>query len=185
MIISYPKPIITRKYFIVFAIAVLLSWSLHEFAHWTMGEFLGYKMRMTLNTSFPLSRSYSSDLDYLLISAAGPIITLLEAILIFILMIQRRRLLLYPFLFTCIYMRLFATIISFRNPNDEARISSTIGMGKFTMPVIMTTILSLLIIKVSQRYQLSFGFNLISTGLVILFSSMIILADMYFKIYIL
>jgi hypothetical protein len=182
MIGDSSKVEINKKYVSIFAIAVLLSWTLHEFAHWAVGECLGYKMTITLNSSFPANGHYIKDLHYQIISAGGPIFTLCEAILIFILMRRQRRILLYPLLFTCFYMRLFATVISFRNPNDEARISSAMGIGKFTLPLIMTIILFALIYKVSNMYKLGTKFNLINFGLTLLFSSIIILADMYFKV---
>ncbi len=182
---DYTKPKIDKKYIAVFAIAVFLSWILHELAHWAAGEYLGYKMGMTLNKSYPISGQLSKDLHYQIISAAGPIFTLCEAFLVFLLMAQRKRILLYPFIFTCFYMRLFATVISFRHPNDEARISTAIGIGKFTLPIIMTGILFALLYKVSKAYSFNTKFNLANLGLTILFSSLIILADMYFKVRIL
>ncbi len=179
---NFAKPLITKKYIAVFAVAVFFSWIFHEFAHWTTGEFLGYKMVMTLNATYPLSGKYSKDLHYQLISAAGSIFTLCEAIVIFILMMRKKRILLYPFLFTCFYMRFLAAIISIRNPNDEARISDSIGVGKFTLPVVMTIILFVLLYQTSRKYRFSAKFILANLGLIILFSSIIILADMYFKV---
>ena len=173
---------IDKTYIAVCAISVLLSWILHELAHWTVGESLGYKMVMTLNSSCPISGHFSSDSHYQIISAAGPVFTLGEAILFYVLMKNRNRVILYPFLFTCFYMRLFATIISFINPNDEARISSAIGIGKFTLPLIMTSVLFLFIYKTTKEYKFDLKFNLTNLGLIILFSSFIILADMYLKV---
>jgi len=179
---NYSTPKINNQYIAIFAIAVFLSWTLHELAHWIVGECLGYTMGMTLNSGFPLSGQYAQNWHYQLISAGGPIFTLCEAILIFILMTKRKRILLYPFIFTCFYLRLLATIISFRNPNDEARISYALGIGKFTLPIISTIILFTLVYKISKSYGLSTKFNWANLGLVILFSSIIILTDMYFKI---
>lgn len=179
---SYLKLEITKKYILVFGLAVLLSWILHEFAHWTMGEYLGYTMGMTLNSSYPVNGSFLKDSHYQMVSAAGPVFTLLEAILMYVLMVQRTRLLLYPFLFTCFYMRFFAMLISFRKPNDEARISIAMGFGKFTLPLIMATVLFLIIYKVNKKYSFDKKFNFANLGLVILFSSVIILADMYLKV---
>ena len=179
---DFSKTQIDKRYVAVFAIAVFLTWTLHELAHWTVGEYLGYKMVITLNSGYPVSGQYSKDLHYQIISAAGPTFTLLEALLVFILMIQGKRFLLYPFIFTCFYQRLFATIISFRHPNDEARISTAIGIGKFTLPIIMTSILFALVYKVSKKYRFDTKFNLGNLGLTILFSSLIILTDMYFKV---
>lgn len=176
------QPKIDRTYIAISGMAVLLTWLLHELSHWAAGEWLGYDMVMTLNSGYPVSRQYSQELHYQLISAAGPIFTLGEALLIFILMKKSRRVWLYPFLFTCFYMRLFATVISFRRPNDEARISTALGIGKFTLPILMTIALFLLLYNVSKSYGFKSKFNLINLGLVILFSSLIILADMYFKV---
>ena len=182
MTANHTKQVIDKKYIAVFAVAVFFSWSAHELAHWVAGEWLGYKMGMSLNAAYPLCGYYLQDSHYQLVSAAGPVFTLCEAIVVFVLMLQRRRVLLYPFLFTCFYMRLFAMVISFRNPNDEARISSALGAGKFTLPLVMTALLFLLVCKISKQYRLRTIFNLASLGLAILFSSVIILADMYFKL---
>jgi hypothetical protein len=78
---KYARLKIDKIYIAVFAIAVFFSWILHELAHWTVGEYLGYKMGMTLNSSYPISGHYSSDLNYQIISAAGPV--LLKTRLIF------------------------------------------------------------------------------------------------------
>lgn len=183
---EYPKPEINKKYvakyIAVFALAVLFSWTSHELAHWVVGEYLGYAMGMTFNSSYPLEGRYYQNWHYQLISAAGPIFTLSEALLIFVLMIRRKRVLLYPFIFTCFYMRLFAALISFGNPNDEARISSAIGIGKFTLPIIVSAVLFAAVYKISKVYGFDRKFILTNLGLVILFSSIIILVDMYFKV---
>jgi len=173
---------VDTKYLLVTGLAVALSWTIHEFAHWSAGTFLGYDMAMTLNKVFPVNGQYSSSSHYQIISAAGPLLTLAEAIVIFVIMRRMEIKLLYPFLFTCLYMRFFATIISFRNPNDEARISKSLGLGTFTLPIIMTAILLLLVYKVSLQYGFDIKFNIINLGLIIFFSSFIILADQFFHV---
>ncbi len=131
------------NYVLITALAVLLSWISHELAHGLMGESLGYVMGMSFNKCFPVDGSFKSQQDYQMVSAAGPVFTLIQAIFIFILMKYRHSKLLYPFLFTCFYMRFFATIISIINPNDEARISKWLGLGKFTLPILMSALLFL------------------------------------------
>lgn len=173
---------INARYVSLTFIAVLSSWILHEFAHWLTGTLLHYKMGMSLNKTFPLAGTYASERDYHLISAAGPLITLLEAGVIFFLMQRHERRLLYPFLFACFYMRFFALIISFRRPNDEARISSALGLGTFTLPLIVTGILFVLLYRTSRQYQFPTSFNAINFGLILLFSSVIIMADQYFNL---
>jgi hypothetical protein len=155
---------------------------LHELSHVLAGIFLGYDMGATLNKAFPVSGSYSSDSHYQLVSAAGPLFTLVEALIVFLLMRSRNIKWLYPFLFTCFYMRFFAAGISFLNPNDEARISRSLGLGTFTLPVIMTAILFWMLYTISRRYGFSKKFNLLTLVLVIFFSSIIILSDQFFSI---
>ena len=179
---NYSKSRFTKKYIFIFVIAVVSSWILHELAHWAVGEYLGYEMEMTLNGSYPLNGKYDRDLDYQFISAGGVIFTLFEATLVFVLMTFRNRIFLYPFLFTCFYMRLLATIISLFNPNDEARISDALGWGKFTLPLIVTGFLFILVYRITKLYKFDIKFNLGNSGLVIIFSSVIILMDMFFKI---
>jgi hypothetical protein len=173
---------ITVKYILVTGLAVLFSWVLHEFAHWTAGNMLGYEMVMSLNKNTPVNGFFKSDKHYQLISAAGPFITLLQAFLVFFLMKKQKTTLLYPFLFSCFYMRLFATVISFRHLNDEARISNSLAIGTFTLPIIVTAVLLLLVYKTSVNNKFTFRFNLITLGLVIFFSSIIIMADQFLHI---
>ena len=182
IMINFARPKIDKIYIGVFAIAVFFSWTLHELAHWTVGKYFGYEMVMTLNSAFAINGNFSRDLHYQIISAAGPIFTLSQAALFYVLMKNKNRVLLYPILFTCFYMRLFATIISFRHPNDEARISTAIGIGKFTLPLIVTGLLFILIYRTTKDYKFDLKFNLANLGLTVLFSSIIILVDMYLKI---
>ena len=168
------------NYFFITGAAVLLTWELHEFAHWPAGTMLGYDMVMTLNTGYSLSAV--KDWHSQLISAAGPIVTLLEATFVFLIMRRYDLKLLYSFLFTCLYCRFFATLISVRKLNDEARISKFLGIGTFTLPLIMSAILFFLVYKISRQYYFDKKFNLINLGLVILFSSIIILTDQFFRL---
>jgi hypothetical protein len=182
MTISSKDNSIDWKYTLISGIAVVLSWTLHEFAHWFTGSYLGYNMAMTLNKSFPLNEKYATIADYQIISAAGPLSTLTQAIVIFMVMKHSKIKWLYSFLFTCFYMRFFAAIISFLNPNDEARVSKFLGIGTFTLPIIMVAFLFFFVYKISKQYKFGYRFIAINLGLVILFSSIIILADQFFFI---
>lgn len=176
-----PAARISIKYVSVTFIAVVFTWILHEMAHWLTGTLMGYNMLMSLNKVFPAS-GYNAKIDYHLVSAAGPLITLLEAIIVFILIRRRKRIVLYPFLFACFYTRLLATFMSFHRLNDEARISSALGVGSFTLPLIVTGILFIMLYITNRRYQFPGAFNAINFGLTVLFSSMIILTDQFLKV---
>lgn len=168
---------VAAKYVLITLLAVLLSWVLHESAHWLTGVALGNEMTMTLNASFPTARKYNRDADALLVSAAGPLFTLLQAVVVFTVMRNRSAKLLYPFLFTCLYMRLLAMGLSFINPNDEARISRDLGIGMFTLPLIVSAFLFFLVWLISKQYGFNKKFNAINVGLVMLFSSILVLVD--------
>ncbi|HVG41660.1 MAG TPA: hypothetical protein VM888_08615 [Chitinophagaceae bacterium] len=172
----------TATYILVLFVAAILTWLLHEWAHWLTGTLLGNKMVMTLNTSYPISKFYEEKGDKYLVDMAGPLITLMQAIIVFILMKYRNIKWLYPFLFVCFYIRLLAACLSFLNPNDEARVSKGLGLGTFTLPLLMVSILFFLIYSTSQRYHFSKKFNLVNLAFIILFTSVIILSDQFFHI---
>ncbi len=129
LITSPANPTINGKYIIVCALAVFLTWILHEFSHWSAGELLGLDMTMSLNRTFQLHAETTSVTNAEIISIAGPLFTLCQAVLVFLLIKKTKNWLLYPFLLVCFYMRFFAAVVSFRNPNDEARVSQLMGIG--------------------------------------------------------
>jgi hypothetical protein len=175
------KPI-NSQYILITFVAVAASWVLHELAHWTAGTLLGYEMGMTFNKTFPAGGTYTNDWHYQVISAAGPAFTLIEALIVFFIMQRKKRIVLYPFLFTCFYMRLLAAIMSILNPNDEARVSQSLGLGTYTLPIVMVICLFILVYKISGKYHFNWKFNGINLGLVIFFSSAIIMTDQFFHI---
>lgn len=160
--------------------AVIFSWLVHEGAHWAAGQLLGYDMVMTLNKGYPKNGMYNHPAHYQLISAAGPAITLMQAAFIFLYMRQRAALLLYPFLFTCFYMRFLATGLRISNPNDEARISSWLGLGTFTLPLIVVAFLLFMLYRISRQYRFNGKLQLHTALPVVLTSSAIILVDQFF-----
>jgi len=61
----------------------------------------------------------------------------------------------WVFLFWPAFMRFMATVISLFNPNDEARISEWLGWGMWTLPVIVTAGLFVLLAIGSRRLRVS------------------------------
>jgi hypothetical protein len=171
---------ITITYVVVTALAVFVTWEIHEFAHWLTGRLLGYDTAMTLNTGYSLQSVKISDAQ--IISGAGPVITLAEAVLVFVLMRRGNGRWLYPFLAACFYCRLLATVVSLLHPNDEARISKYLGIGTFTLPLMVSAFLFFLVYKTSVQCGLDKKFNAITFVLVIVFSSIIILSDQFLHI---
>lgn len=174
------------RYAVMVMIAVLLSFELHELVHYFTGEYLGNKMGMTFNSCFPVAGYYSGgDRDYATVSATGPLFTILQAIIFYLLLNRKNNYYLYPFLFIPFFMRCSAMIISFKNPNDEARVSNFHHLGTFTLPLIVSALLFYFVYRISRKYSYSKRFQLFTFLLTLFFYSAIILTDQYFHIRIL
>ncbi|MFM6926307.1 MAG: hypothetical protein ACKOU7_12450 [Ferruginibacter sp.] len=173
---------INFKYLLVIAIAVFLTFELHELTHFFTGEWLGNKMAMTLNSGYPENGFYLKDWHYVVVSAAGPLFTIVQGLIFYFLLKKYDNYFLYPWLLTPFFMRLTAMILSFSNPNDEARISTYLGWGKFTLPLIVSVFLFFLVFTINQKYRYTKRFNLISLLLILFFYSAIILTDKFFHI---
>ena len=171
---------VNLRYVLITVVAVFVTWEVHELAHWFTGKAFGYPMAMTLNTAYSLNGTTPRDAQ--VISAAGPLMTILQAVLLFMLMRGRERAFLYPFLLTCLYCRLLAALVSIINPNDEARISTYLGIGKFTLPVAVSALLFVVVFKISRSYRFSSRFNFINVLLILFLTSAIILCDQFFHL---
>ncbi|WP_421764381.1 hypothetical protein [Ekhidna sp.] len=176
------KTRINLKYLFIAAFAVAGSWFIHEFAHWSVGEILGYDMKMTLNTAGIIDGSYGYTWERLLVSAAGPFVTIVQAVAFWILIMKRPNQYLFPFIFTPLYFRALASFMNIINLNDEGRISHAMGIGTYTLPIIVTLFLFVLVYSVAKKLYLRKSFIAWNTLLVMIFSSVIILSDQMFQI---
>jgi hypothetical protein len=179
------KNYISVSYVLVIFIAVLFTWLLHEFAHWLTGEMLGNDMAMTMNASYPVSGKYQEPWHEKLVSAAGPLVTILQAFLFSILLSKGQNRSLFPFLITCLYMRFLAGAMNVVNPNDEGRISRALGLGLYTLPVMVNLILFFLVWQISKSRNFKQGFITRTVLLIMLFSSVLILSDQVLRLTIL
>lgn len=164
-------------YAVTVAVAVMTTFFLHEGAHWLAGELLGNDMTMTLNVAYPTSRRYLEASHLLYVAAAGPLVTLLQAILACWINVRFPSVWSYPFLLTPVVMRALALLVNMSRPQDEARVSLALGLGSATLPLIVCAILATLAIAASRRNGYSRRFNGLSIVLVITFSSAVILAS--------
>ncbi len=177
---------ITFTYIIAVIVAVIATWIIHEFAHWITSELLGYEAILRINGVSPLDGQNPTDLDKILISASGPVITVLQALIIFFVLKSRDwNKYLYPFLFTAFYMRFLAGLMNIINPNDEGRISIFLGIGTFTLPIIISGLLFFMVYKISKMHNLNWKFQLATTLVVMVVSSILILTDQFYGIRIL
>jgi hypothetical protein len=170
------------QYILISVIAVILTWLLHEFAHWAAGEALGNDMVMTANTGYPVSGAYKEPWHALIIDSAGPAITIIQAVVIFVLLKSRSTILLFPFLLTCLYMRIIAGGLNVINLNDEGRISNTLGLGTWIIPALVIALLFFLVYKTVKARKISTKVVTITILIIMVISSAIVLGDQVLKI---
>ncbi|MDC8003900.1 hypothetical protein POV27_07540 [Aureisphaera galaxeae] len=177
---------ITLKYIIAIAGAVLFTWVLHEFMHWVTAELLGYDSIMRLNSVSTIDGGEHAGWDGVYTSASGPLITILQATVVFLyLKAKGWNKWVYPLLFVPFYMRLLAGIMNFMMPNDEGRIGEFLGIGLFTISIVVSGFLFFLVYKISRKYALNWKFHLWTTLWVLSASSTLIMVDQFFSIRIL
>jgi len=174
---------INGKYIFISFVAVFFTWIIHEFTHWLTSELLGYKAIMLLNRTLPLESENPTTFHHSLISISGPIVTILQAFVIFMVMKKGNwNKYLYPFLFTPLYMRLLAGFMNFINANDEGRVSQYLGIGTFTLSILVSGLLFYFVYRISKMYSLSWKFQLVTYLIIMLASSALILTDQFFSI---
>ncbi len=169
---------ISFNYVLAILGSVAFTWLIHEFAHWAASELLGYEAAMSLNKSFPVGEYKPSGWHATWISAAGPLVTVLQGLSAYwFLRSKGWNQYLYPLLFIPFYMRLLAGFMNIINPNDEGRISNFLGLGTYTIPFLVSALLFFLVFRISREYNLSWKFQLGTVVMVMVFSSILIMAD--------
>jgi hypothetical protein len=134
-------------------IAGFITFAVHEGGHWLAANLLGYEPWFSLNSAG--TRSVVTPTDAAIISAAGPAVTVVQALIALALVQARGSAAAWVFLFWAAFMRLMATVISLVHPNDEARVSDWLGWGPWTLPAIVTAALFLLLAAGVQRLNVS------------------------------
>ncbi len=97
-----------------------------------------------------------SILDQTMVSAAGPLVTIAQGIFGFWLFKRHRAQFGFALLYMAFFMRILAAGMSFFNPNDEARISQLLGLGTWTLPLVVVIGLFGLLVSASRDLKLRF-----------------------------
>lgn len=166
------------RYAGVVLVAVLFSWLSHELAHWLTDTALGYEAVMTFNTVYIKSGGYRAEWHMVLVSGTGPLLTIIQAIVVYLWLRKKGwNANLYPFLLIPLYTRLLAGVMNFINLNDEGRISHFLGIGDYTLSILVSAFLGLLVYKVSKQYKPGWKYQVWTVILIMIFSSILILGD--------
>jgi len=147
-----------RFYFWLF-IAGFCTFILHEAAHWAMGSILGYDMEARLNAV----RATTAVLPFhqALIDAAGPLATILQAVVAFAIAMRYRSNTAFVFIYMAAFMRLLASGVSIFNLNDEARLSVYFRLGIWTLPALVSSALLILTWRASRHLTLTWKEHLL------------------------
>lgn len=177
---------INFSYILAAIAAVLFTWLIHEFAHWLTSELLGYETIMKMNGISIVDEESPTNWHKLFILASGPVITVFQGLIVFIILKKANwNKCLYTFLFTAFYMRFLAGLMNFINLNDEGQISAFLGIGVFTLPIVITGLLFFMVYRIAKKHHLNWKFQLWTTLLIMVASSILILSDQFLKIRIL
>lgn len=161
-----------------FVPAAIFTWGIHEFAHWLTGEALGYDMWITFNQVGLVDGGYDSAWHQHLVTMSGPLVTLAQGFAALGLVRWSRKLWTYSFLFLTFWTRAVATGISYAaTPNDEARVSLSLGLPMWVLPSVFVLILLTLTYFGSRHLRAGWKANAISYVMASVVTAAIVFSD--------
>ncbi len=170
-----PSMTLDAAFFAWLVLAFFVTNLVHEASHWLMGAALGFDMRFGLNGVSYLSPS--APWQRALADIAAPAVTVLQGFVAYVLAMRSASTKAFGFLYAAFFMRLAASLVSVVYPNDEARVSLFLGLGKWTLPLIVTTALLILVAKASRRLLLGWKDQLASYAVASLSIAAIVALD--------
>lgn len=168
---------VDARFYFMLVIAAVVTFAVHEVAHWIAGVALGHDMVIKLNGVAGAPGVVLPARDAFIVTAAGPVVTVLQALVAFALVRSRGVLLAYPFLFAAWFMRFAAAFVSLFHPNDEARMSLQLGLGQWLLPIVTVLLLLLLTWSGARRLRLGWTTNTASYVLCSLLFAAIVFGD--------
>jgi hypothetical protein len=156
--LTVDKKILVRLY-LLFIPAAYFSYLFHEFGHWVVGEFLGNDMIYSLNYVWPKGGHYLDESHNLYVSIAGPAFTILLAVVSLLIIEKYSTIYVYPVLLFQFVLRFFSLVFGGFNRQDEARISTIMGLGTYTAGIIVLIILLLIVIRASYKLKIDLKHN--------------------------
>jgi hypothetical protein len=151
------SPILARRaihpaFYAELVLIGLVTYLLHEGAHWLAGTAMGLPMVAHLNgvvLQVPASAG-----QHAIIDIAGPLVTIVQALFAYAMVKRSASLRAFGYLYMAGFMRIVAGFISFIYLNDEARFSRFLQLPAFVVPLVVGLFLFALIVLASRRLQL-------------------------------
>ncbi len=151
---------VRANFFAWFALVAVATYIIHEGAHWMVGAALGYPMSYGINSVIP--GAPMTPIDHILMSAAGPAVTVVIALIGFYFVMRRESLIGYAALYFALFMRVIAAGVSVFNLNDEARISDMLGLGPLLLPSLVIIALLVPTVIANRHLRLSWKVNVLA-----------------------
>jgi hypothetical protein len=173
----------TLLYVIAGFFVVFFSWMTHENAHFWVYNFLGYDAVMKLNMVYLTPGQTITASHAMIAAAAGPMVTMCQSIVTYLIFkFYDWVKLLYPLIFTAFCTRVMAGVMNYFNVNDEGLISTELGLGTYTISIIVSAFLLFLLYDISKKFKLSRKFQGLTLLIVTVSSAIIILSGHYLGI---
>jgi len=150
---------INLKLILIFIPVAYASYLFHEFGHWIVGELLGNDMTYSLNNASVKIGHYIDASHELYVSIGGPAFTILQSVIFFFILRKFRTIYVYPLLFFPMFMRFFSLVFGGFSKQDEARISAILGIGSYTIAIIVLLVLILIVLRASQLLRINLKTN--------------------------
>lgn len=141
------------KLYLLFIPIAYFSYLFHEFGHWIVGEILGNDMIYSLNCVYPRTGHYLNESQNLYVSIGGPAFTLLLAVISLLILEKYSTVYAYPVLFFQFVLRFFSLVFGGFSQQDEARVSAIMGIGTYTIAIIVLLILLLIVLRGSYKLK--------------------------------
>ena len=150
---------LSLKFMLLFIPVAYFTYLFHEFGHWIVGEALGNNMAYSLNIVAPQSGHYISASHEVFVSSGGPAFTILLSLLFLLIIEKYKTLYAYPVVFFQMFCRFFSLVFGGFAQQDEARISAILGLGTYTIAIIVLLILFLIVLRASNILKINLQKN--------------------------
>ena len=150
---------LSLKFMLLFIPVAYTSYLFHEFGHWIVGEVLGNNMVYSLNYVWTQSGHYIDASHEVYVSSGGPAFTILLSLFFLLIIEKYKTMYAYPFVFFQMFCRFFALVFGGFGQQDEARISAILGLGAYTVAIIVLLILFLMVLRASYVLRINLKKN--------------------------
>lgn len=145
---------VTTRLMLLLLVAAFVHNLFHEFGHWLVGTLLGNPMSMSLNFAWPTNGHYLKEWHAPIVSISGPCFSILMALAALVVIEKYGTVYAYPFLFFPLFARVFSLLLGGFAKQDEAAVAVRLGLGKYTVAIIVCSVLLGLVWRGSRRFKL-------------------------------